>query len=73
MNWQKNTKPKCCISSHPSPNPSECEKEKVGKERERILQGDDEMHSTVILVEQYLHQKNPFGQKQSRKVSSAKG
>lgn len=41
--------------------------------RERVVQGDDEMHSTVILVEQYLRQKNPFGQKQLRKVSSAEG
>lgn len=68
MNWQKNPKNKCWISL----TPSKCQKGKVGKKRERIFQGDDEMHATGILVEQYLHGKTTFGQKQSRNVSSAK-
>lgn len=52
---------------------SEGEGGKGERERERVVQGDDEMHSAVILVEQYLCQKSPFGQKQLRKVSSAEG
>lgn len=73
MNWQKTPNNKCCIPSQLSSTPSKCQKGKVGKERERVVQGDDEMHSTVILVQQYLCQKTPFGQKQLRKVSSAEG
>lgn len=52
MNWQKKPKTKCCIPSQLSPTPSKCQKGKVEKEREQIFQGDDEMHSTVTLVEQ---------------------
>lgn len=54
---KKTQKNKCWIPSQLTLTPSKCQKGKVGKKRERMFLGDDEMHSTGILVEQYLHGK----------------
>lgn len=44
-----------------------------GGKVETVVQGGDEMHSIVTLVEQHLHLKAPLGQKQESRVMRGNG